>query len=287
MISAYFCALAVLSVAYSIPLLGHHSSPHAPAPSGSATNQTIPTGVAFAADPSINVAAIYAATQAATSQDLASFPINQEQTHVSHIYGDWLNLPGVSALQFIADMDIDCDGVAYQCPGNTSGQPTTANGALDATKVPYFVIPDQFRSSQLKSNCLGAIICDGNMFYAIFGDTNGDGVTTEVIGEASILLAQTCFPNAGIDGNVGHDQPDVAYIVFGEQVPSGVGVTTIDIAALKTLGDQQVKLLQTALNIDGGASANSSEASSAVYPSSTSYPLSVPSASPAVENIWA
>ncbi|KAJ7143731.1 hypothetical protein C8R44DRAFT_565256, partial [Mycena epipterygia] len=67
--------------------------------------------------------------------------------------------------------------------------------------------------------------------------------------EASILLAQTCFPNDGISGNVGHDQPDVAYIMFGEQVPSGVGDTTIDIAALKTLGDQQVKLLQTALNI--------------------------------------
>lgn len=100
MISSFFCALAVLSVIYAAPLK-HGSDP--------ASNQTT---VSFAADPSINVAAIYAAAQAAKSQDLASFPINDKQTYISHIYGDWLNLSGVSALHFIADMDVDCDGVA-------------------------------------------------------------------------------------------------------------------------------------------------------------------------------
>ncbi|KAJ6555143.1 fungal chitosanase of glycosyl hydrolase group 75-domain-containing protein [Mycena vulgaris] len=254
MISSYFCALAVLSVALAAPLKSHKRTDHI----------STETDVSFAADPSINVAAIYAAAQAANSQDLASFPTNQGKEHTSHIYGDWLNLPGVSALQFIADMDVDCDGAADECSGDSTGEKTTSWGHLDATKVPYFVIPDQFTSPHLKPNSLGAIICDGKMFYAIFGDTNGDGVTTEVTGEASILLAQTCFPNAGISGNVGHDEPDVAYIVFGEQVPSGVEDTVIEIDAVKTLGDQQVKLLQAALNID--ASAGTMEASTTVDP---------------------
>ena len=41
---------------------------------------------------------------------------------------------------------------------------------------------------------------------------NGDGVAkdAEITGEASILLAQTCFPNDGITGNVGHGPNDVA-----------------------------------------------------------------------------
>ncbi|KAJ7143732.1 hypothetical protein C8R44DRAFT_601367 [Mycena epipterygia] len=159
MISSFFCALAVLSVTLAAPMK-HESDPP--------SNQT--TTVSFAADPSINVAAIYAAAQAAKSQDLASFPINDKQTYISHIYGDWLNLSGVSALHFIADMDVDCDGVAVS-RGNTSGEPTTAWGKLDATKVPYFVVPDQFSSPHLKPKSLGAIICDGKMFYAIFGDT--------------------------------------------------------------------------------------------------------------------
>lgn len=45
------------------------------------------------------------------------------------------------------------------------------------------------------------------MFYGIFGDTDGD--TPQVIGEASWLLAQTCFPNDGLNGGKGHTPPDV------------------------------------------------------------------------------
>jgi len=37
--------------------------------------------------------------------------------------------------------------------------------------------------------------------------------------------------------------------VFGTQVPSGVGNSTIDVDALKTLGDSQMKLLQGALGV--------------------------------------
>ncbi|KAJ7202066.1 fungal chitosanase of glycosyl hydrolase group 75-domain-containing protein [Mycena pura] len=281
MISSSFCALAILSVALALPMPDD-------ALSEQSSNSTTPT-VSFAADPSINVAAIYAAAKAATSDSLATFPTTQAKTVYSTIYGDWLNLTGVSAFQFIADMDVDCDGVAFQCEGNSSSEGTTSFGHLDATQVPYFVIPDQFTSPQLKPNALGAIICDGKMFYAIFGDTNGDGVPVdadghaqEVIGEASLLLAQTCFPDAGITGANGHGPADVAYIVFGDQVPSGVGDTTIDIGELKTLGDQQVKLLQAALNIDGGSPASAGEGTSqsATPTSATSLPDQSKSSTP-------
>jgi chitosanase len=48
---------------------------------------------------------------------------------------------------------------------------------------------------------------DNKMYYAIFGDTNGDD--PETIGEASWLLGTACFPNDGISGGKGHDQADV------------------------------------------------------------------------------
>ncbi|KZV84826.1 hypothetical protein EXIGLDRAFT_595406, partial [Exidia glandulosa HHB12029] len=67
--------------------------------------------------------------------------------------------------------------------------------------------------------------------------------------EASLMLAQTCFPNDGLDGGRGHDQVDVTYIVWGTQIPSGVGDQTINIPALKQLGDQQARLLQSALGL--------------------------------------
>jgi len=51
------------------------------------------------------------------------------------------------------------------------------------------------------------IFSDGKMFYGIFGDTDGD--TPETIGEASWLMARTCFPNEDLNGNNGHDPADV------------------------------------------------------------------------------
>lgn len=45
------------------------------------------------------------------------------------------------------------------------------------------------------------------MFYGIFGDSDGD--TPQVIGEASWLMARTCFPDQGLNGNRGHADVDV------------------------------------------------------------------------------
>ena len=50
------------------------------------------------------------------------------------------------------------------------------------------------------------------MFYGIMGDTNADD--PEVIGEASFLLGQTCFPSEGLGGNNGHTILDVTCITY-------------------------------------------------------------------------
>jgi chitosanase len=116
-------------------------------------------------------------------------------------------------------MDIDCDGTDWQCPyvlvqikadirGNTDGQPNTSYGNLSAYHAPYIVVPDTFVSKKhLRNNSISAVICAGQMFYGILGDTNGD--TPEVIGEASWLMGQTCFPNDHLGGGNGHASSDV------------------------------------------------------------------------------
>ncbi|KAK0430804.1 fungal chitosanase of glycosyl hydrolase group 75-domain-containing protein [Armillaria borealis] len=231
---------------------------------------TVAAAAGFAADPSIDVSAIYAASHAsavAKTDIIVSFPASTGGEENVQIHGDWLNLDGVSAYYFTAgegisfpllnplnvrsDMDVDCDGVDFQCSGNPDGQSETSFGALDAASVPWYVIPQTFWDAHrdIKPNALGAVICDGKMFYGIFGDTNGDD--PEVIGEASLVLAQACFPDENLGGDNGHTPLDVLYIIFGSKVPSGVGKEKIDIDALKTLGDEQVQLLATALGGSG------------------------------------
>ncbi|KAJ7080603.1 fungal chitosanase of glycosyl hydrolase group 75-domain-containing protein [Mycena belliarum] len=210
-----------------------------------------PPAASFAADPLINVAGIYAAAHSSKTKVLASYPINSARKIISSIYGDWQNLSGVSAFHFIADMDTDCDGTKVRRKtGNRDGQTETSFGALDATRVPYFVLPERFTvqyKSILKGNALGAIICDGKMLYGIYGDQDAD--SPQLIGEASIVMGQTCFPGTLIDGANGHAENDVAYIVFGSQVPPGISKNNIDLHALKDLGDAQMKLLQNALGL--------------------------------------
>lgn len=45
------------------------------------------------------------------------------------------------------------------------------------------------------------------MFYGIYGDTNFG--SPQNIGEASWLMARTCFPNDNLNGNRGHVETDV------------------------------------------------------------------------------
>ena len=95
--------------------------------------------------------------------------------------------------------------------GNKDGQNQTSYGHFSAYHVPWIVIPDTFVTQHnIPDNSISAVICAGRMFYAILGDTNG--ADPEVIGEGSILLGQTCFPNAGLNGGVGHADDDVLCI---------------------------------------------------------------------------
>jgi hypothetical protein len=74
-----------------------------------ANNKPAPVG--FAADPSINAKGILAAAQASTAKGndiLATFAAASGPE--VHIFGDWLNLNGVSAFHWISDMQVDCDG---------------------------------------------------------------------------------------------------------------------------------------------------------------------------------
>lgn len=116
-------------------------------------------------------------------------------------------------------MDVDCDGVDYKCPyvtfqilltfrENPDGQPQTAFGALSAYNTPWVVVPNSYyESHNVPQNALSVVICNQKMYYGIMGDTDADH--PQVIGEASWLMAQTCFPNEGLNGNNGHTPLDV------------------------------------------------------------------------------
>ncbi|CAG9977411.1 unnamed protein product [Clonostachys byssicola] len=123
------------------------------------------------------------------------------------------------------NMDIDCDGSnnsAGDCANDPTGQGQTAFkdtvrnygiDDLDANLHSYVVFgTESFRPQDhgLKPLSVMAVVCDDKVFYGVWGDTNGFTST----GEASIALAQLCFPNEGLNGNNGHDPNDVLYLGF-------------------------------------------------------------------------
>ncbi|KAF4456306.1 chitosanase [Fusarium austroafricanum] len=108
------------------------------------------------------------------------------------------------------NMDIDCDGAnnhAGACANDPTGQSMTA----------FQDIVRSYGISGLDANVhpnvplsVMAAVCNGEVHYGVWGDTNG-GTST---GEASISLANLCFPNDGLNGDKGHDEKDVLYIAF-------------------------------------------------------------------------
>jgi hypothetical protein len=72
--------------------------------------------VGFRADPAANIGGIFDAALGSTQDPLAVFPPNAASSASVQIFGDWLNLGGVSAFYFFADMDVDCDGVVRTFP---------------------------------------------------------------------------------------------------------------------------------------------------------------------------
>jgi hypothetical protein len=120
-----------------------------------------------------------------------------------------------------ADMDVDCDGQrTAQCNENTDccfqndtsfhqsdGRP------LNAAQLPYVVIPLpssrwNYSSAGLQGGDVVAVVYNGHVEYAVFGDEGPSGI----IGEASYATAKAL----GIDPDPSNGGVDsgVTYIVF-------------------------------------------------------------------------
>ncbi|KAJ5773064.1 hypothetical protein N7457_007960 [Penicillium paradoxum] len=232
----------------------------------------------FTASSTIPVAALKsAAAKASSAASDATYPINFDKGAAkSTIHKDWSSFSEGAAFVWIADMDVDCDGLDYECEGNPDGLPETNFGALAAYEVPFIVIPDRFATTYekvLPGNNVGAVICDGKMFYGIFGDSDGD--TPQVIGEASWLMARTCFPNDDLNGNSGHVDPDVTYILFTGKdsvLPSSALNENYitNFSTLRSMGDKLMTALAKNLNLSsGGPSTTLTTSASGSKPTST------------------
>ncbi|KAL2788801.1 fungal chitosanase of glycosyl hydrolase group 75-domain-containing protein, partial [Aspergillus keveii] len=214
----------------------------------------------FQAAATMPVAALQtAATSLLTPYNaVADYKLSSSSKQMSTIYTDWAGFDGGAALVWTADMDVDCDGIDYKCDGNKDGQALTDYGALSAYAVPFIVIPQEYVSSgnqdAIPGNNVAAVICNGKMFYGILGDTNGND--PQVTGEASWLMARTCFPDDDLRGNSGHAEADVTYILFTGQnavlPPSAVNEHYItDFGTLKFMGDRLVNALLVNLRLPG------------------------------------
>ncbi|MFF3947034.1 glycoside hydrolase family 75 protein [Streptomyces sp. NPDC001902] len=120
-----------------------------------------------------------------------------------------------------ADMDIDCDGqVTARCNWDTDPwfQDDTAfhqsdGRPLNAETLPYVVVPSpsgtwDYRGAGIKGGGVVAVVHDGQVEYAVVGDTG----PTAIIGEASYATAQAL----GIDPDpeTGGAESGVTYILF-------------------------------------------------------------------------
>ncbi|KAL4988443.1 fungal chitosanase of glycosyl hydrolase group 75-domain-containing protein [Aspergillus falconensis] len=212
---------------------------------------------AFTASKAVDVAAISSASEKVKQVPAhATYPISVEgHKDKSTIHSDWASFAEGAAFVFKADMDTDCDGVNFKCDGNADGQPLTNWGALSAFEVPYIVIPQEFLDANptaISGNNVAAVICNNKMFYAILGDTNGNN--RQVTGEASWLLARSCFPEENLSGNRGHDEIDVTYILFiGPEAvlpPSAINERYItDFGKLRSMGNHLTASLMKNLSI--------------------------------------
>jgi hypothetical protein len=145
------------------------------------------------------------------------------------------------AVYWTADMDIDCDGrpTANKCGPekrlDCCFQPDTSlhNGRgepLAAAETPYVVIPRDFSYPGLTLGTVVAVVYQGRLQFAVFGDTG----PKNIIGEASYACAeQLGIPPSAVSGGV--QGKEVTYVAFvGEgTVPRDVE----DQAETRTLGE--------------------------------------------------
>ncbi|KAJ2967923.1 hypothetical protein NQ176_g9432 [Zarea fungicola] len=162
------------------------------------------------------------------------------------------------------NMDVDCDGAddkAGDCSNDPSGFGETAFmdtvkgygiSDLNANIHPYVVVnePPYFDAVKhgMKPLSVMAVVCNNQVWYGVWGDTNTEPTT----GEASIALAKLCFPNEHLTGDNGHGAKDVLYIGFtgDNTVPGKSGANwkaknTQDFeASIKAMGDRLVASLK-------------------------------------------
>ncbi|KAF2197967.1 putative fungal chitosanase [Delitschia confertaspora ATCC 74209] len=168
-----------------------------------------------------------------------------------------------------ADMDIDCDGANNgegRCSNDPSGQGQTAfkdtvkkYGISDLdSHIHTFVVLGNDNSREegnggqaydpqddnIKPLSVVAVVCDGKMFYGVWGDVNG-GIST---GEASLSMGELCFGKGSVSGDNGHGEKDVLYIAFpGDDAVAGSSVNWKAKSAtefensLASIGDRLVK----------------------------------------------
>ena len=150
-------------------------------------------------------------------------------------------------------MDIDCDGQkTMQC--NLSTDPafqnqtaaTDSNGMpLDAANLPYVVVPlpgngFSYKTAGLKLGSVMAVIYNGQIEYAVFGDLG----PSNIIGEASYATAKALGidpdpSTGGIDCTNNGTNCPVTYIAF---TGANVAVTPIeDHNVAVTVGEARAK----------------------------------------------
>ncbi|KAK6360057.1 hypothetical protein TWF730_006211 [Orbilia blumenaviensis] len=139
---------------------------------------------------------------------------------------DTANVVYLSGKNSLGDMDIDCDG-ASNCgglsgdwqAGTSFDDILTSKGygiqTLDASIHQFSVLGTCNLNLQgtISPLALVAVVCNNQLLYSVWGDTNGCD-DNNFTGEASISLAQLCFPNEGLNGNKGHEAHDVLYLAF-------------------------------------------------------------------------
>lgn len=119
------------------------------------------------------------------------------------------------------------------------------------------------------------------MFYGIYGDSDGDD--PEVIGEASWLMARTCFPNDDLNGNKGHVNADVTCKFRAITISSRVNACkdilftgkdavlpssalnknyVTNFSTLRSMGDKLITALAKNLNLGSGGSTTTTSSGS-------------------------
>lgn len=81
---------------------------------------------------------------------------------------------------------------------------------FDRPRSSYVVInyDDHFKPDKdfnIQPLSVVAVVCGGKVTYGVWADTNALGS----MGEVSLRLARTCYPNDNLSGNLGHDEADV------------------------------------------------------------------------------